>query len=167
MLVKEVETPWQVAFDEGRGVHHELRVDSLFDWSQSSDYRIKYFSGTATYSTQIKIGKLPRDRQLYLDLGRVMVMAKVKVNGHDVGGVWTSPYRVNVTNVLHKGLNTIEVEVVNNWRNRLIGEKGAVPEGERYTFHTSSALNADSDLQASGLLGPVVIEAYDYRLISD
>lgn len=167
MLVKEVETPWQVAFDEGRGVHHELRADSLFDWSQSSDYRIKYFSGTATYSTQIKIGKLPRDRQLYLDLGRVMVMAKVKVNGHDVGGVWTSPYRVNVTNVLHKGLNTIDVEVVNNWRNRLIGEKGAVPEGERYTFHTSSALNADSDLQASGLLGPVVIEAYDYRLISD
>lgn len=165
-LVARVETPWQIAFEEGRGGSANVKSDKLFDWSQSDDYKIKYFSGTATYTTQVKLGKLPQDKQLYMDLGSVMVMAKVRVNGQYVGGAWTAPYRVNVTKALHKGLNTIEVEVVNNWRNRLIGEKGAVPESERFTFHTSSSLKADSNLQASGLIGPVVIEAYDYRLLN-
>ncbi|MBQ8047791.1 MAG: glycoside hydrolase family 2 [Prevotella sp.] len=166
-LVATIDTPWTVDFQKEHGGPEEvLHTDSLFDWTQSSDHRIRYFSGTATYTTSVKVGRMPKNRQVYIDLGKVMVMAKVKVNGCYVGGAWTSPYRVNVTGVLHKGNNKIEVEVVNCWRNRLIGEKGEVPDNERYTFHTTSFLNKDSDLQPSGLIGPVVIEAYDYLPIS-
>ena len=92
-----------------------------------------------------------------------MVMAKVKVNGSYVGGVWTAPYRLNISSALRKGKNTVEVEVVNCWRNRLIGEK-LLPEADRFTFQTATYLNKDSELQPSGLLGPVVVEAYDYLL---
>ena len=91
-----------------------------------------------------------------------MVMAKVKVNGEYAGGVWTAPYRLNITKFLKKGTNTVEIEVVNCWRNRLIGEKEAVPEAERFTFQTSTYLNKDSELQPSGLLGPVEIQTYNY-----
>ena len=83
-----------------------------------------------------------------------MVMAKVKVNGQYAGGVWTAPYRLDVTKWVKKGKNTLEVEVVNNWRNKLI-EQEALPKAERVTWHPYTYLNKDSELQESGLLGPV------------
>ena len=63
-----------------------------------------------------------------------------------------------------KGLNELEIEVVNCWRNRLIGEK-KLPENERFTFQTSSYLNENSELQSSGLMGPVQILSYPYLII--
>ena len=59
--------------------------------------------------------------------------------------------------VLRAGENEIRVEVVNNWRNRLIGD-ARLPEAERKTYATVNPYNADSELQVSGLLGPVRLE---------
>ena len=39
--------------------------------------------------------------------------------GQYAGGVWTSPYSLNITPYVKPGKNTIEVEVINNWKNRL------------------------------------------------
>ena len=107
--------------------------------------------------------KLP-ETPLYIDLGKVMVMARVRINGQEVGGVWTSPYRLNISQAVRKGLNELEIEVVNCWRNRLIGEK-KLPDNERFTFQTSSYLNENSELQSSGLMGPVQILSYPYLII--
>lgn len=146
--------PWKVSFDAAKGgPKTEQTFQKLIDWTSSADPTVKYYSGSATYTTTIKLKKLPQG-EVYLDLGKVMVMAKVKVNGTEVGGVWTPPYRVNVTSQLRKGKNTIEVEVVNNWRNKLI-EQEAKPESERTTWHTYTYLKATDELQSSGLLGPV------------
>lgn len=162
-IVSRIETPWTVTFQSGRGGPSEpVSFEQLTDWIQHADNRIKYFSGTATYTNTFKMSKLPT-APVYIDLGKVMVMAKVKVNGSYVGGVWTAPYRLNISSALRKGKNTVEVEVVNCWRNRLIGEK-LLPEADRFTFQTATYLNKDSELQPSGLLGPVVVEAYDYLL---
>ena len=159
-----IETPWTVSFEAGRGgPSAPVTFDTLTDWKNHQDPHIKYFSGTATYTNTFKVGKLP-EQPVYLDLGKVMVMAKVKINGTYVGGVWTAPYRLNITNALKKGKNSIEVEVVNCWRNRLIGEKN-LPENERFTFQTATYLNKDSELQSAGLLGPVKIESYNYTMI--
>ncbi len=165
VLVAEVAGPWKVAFQEGRGgPESPVTFDKLSDWTQSTDPHIKYFSGTAVYSSSFKLKKLPT-KPVYIDLGKVMVMAKVKVNGEYAGGVWTAPYRLNITDFLKKGDNTVEVEVVNCWRNRLIGEKKVIPESERFTFQTSTYLDAKSELQSSGLLGPVRILSIDYNLL--
>ena len=162
-IVSRIETPWTVTFQSGRGGPSEpVSFEQLTDWIQHADNRIKYFSGTATYTNTFKVSKLPT-APVYIDLGKVMVMAKVKVNGSYVGGVWTAPYRLNISSALRKGKNTVEVEVVNCWRNRLIGEK-LLPEADRFTFQTATYLNKDSELQPSGLLGPVVVETYDYLL---
>lgn len=161
-VLATIDTPWTVAFQEKKGgPEAPVTFDTLYDWTTSDDLRIKYFSGDATYTNSFKLKKLPQG-EVYVDLGKVMVMAKVKVNGEYAGGVWTAPYRLNITNLLRKGVNTIEVEVVNCWRNRVIGEKEAIPANERFTFQTATYLNKDSELQPSGLLGPVELQIYDY-----
>ncbi|MDR3267847.1 MAG: glycoside hydrolase family 2, partial [Tannerella sp.] len=157
-----VTTPWQVEFEKGkRGPDEPVLFTDLQDWATSTDERIRHFSGTASYRTTFALEELPEKQLYYIDLGNVMVMAKVTVNGQPVGGVWTTPYRVNVTGALKKGENTLEVTVVNNWKNRLIGDQ-QLPEAERKTWVNANPWQADSPLQPSGLLGPVEILAFPF-----
>lgn len=161
-VLATVSSPWQVDFEKGkRGPEEAVTFPALQDWTESTDPSIRYFSGKAIYTNRITLDKLPQ-KALYLDLGKVMVMAKVKINGQYVGGVWTTPYRLSVGDFLRKGENLIEVEVVNNWRNRLIGD-ASLPEKERGTWTNVNPWNADSPLQSSGLIGPVEIQAYSYE----
>jgi hypothetical protein len=164
-VVYTINTPWQVAFEEGkRGPETPVVFNQLADWKDLADERIRYFSGEAVYTTSFTLDRLP-SKELYIDLGNVMVMAKVKINGQDVGGVWTYPYRLNITDYLQEGENTLEVTVVNNWQNRLIGDQ-QLSENERPTWTPVNPWKADSPLQSSGLLGPVEIQAYDYEVIA-
>jgi hypothetical protein len=157
--IATVSTPWEVSFEPGkRGPEETVTFNKLEDWSRSSDERIRYFSGRAFYKTKFHLESVPQ-KQLYIDLGKVMVMAKVKINGTYAGGVWTSPYRVRITELLKAGENTVEVEVVNNWMNRLIGDR-QLPEKDRPTWVNVNPWKAGSPLQPSGLLGPVEILAY-------
>ncbi|MBQ9889049.1 MAG: glycoside hydrolase family 2 [Bacteroidales bacterium] len=157
VVLAELGGPWTVRFQSGmRGPSSPQIFETLADWSQSEDESIRYYSGTATYTASISLSEVPRE-PVWLDLGKVMVMARVFVNGENAGGVWTSPYRVPVGKLLRTGENEIRVEVVNNWRNRLIGD-ARLPEAERKTYATVNPYNADSGLQASGLLGPVRLE---------
>ena len=92
-------------------------------------------------------------------------MAKVKLNGHNIGGVWTPPYKLNISKYLKKGKNTLEIAAVNNWFNRLIRDK-SLPESERITWQTFSYSTAETPLQTSGLLGPVEIYTCNYDLLA-
>jgi hypothetical protein len=158
-LVTAVSAPWEVSFEAGkRGPEETITLNKLEDWSRSQDERIRHFSGEAFYKTKFNMASLPK-KQVYIDLGKVMVMAKVKINGEYAGGVWTNPYRLNITKLLKEGENTLEVEVVNNWMNRLIGDQ-QLPEKDRPTWINVNPWKADSPLQSSGLLGPVEIQAY-------
>jgi hypothetical protein len=105
---------------------------------------------------------LPKGQRLYLDLGQVGVIARIKLNGKDLGIAWTTPYRLNITNAVRQGPNTLEVDVVNLWTNRLIGDQ-LLPEDKRYTHATWNpytpanwtAWTKNAKPQPSGLLGPV------------
>jgi hypothetical protein len=68
------------------------------------------------------VGEVP-EGGLHLDLGNVSVMAKVKINGQYARGVWAMPYRVNVSPFVKPGKNEIEIEVVNTWVTRIIGDR--------------------------------------------
>ena len=156
-----LEGEWEVSF--GKGYHapqHPVTFPTLTDWRESQDPDIKYYSGTAVYTKNFRVEK-PSGKQIYLDLGNVAVMAKVYVNGKYAGGVWTAPYRVNITPLLQEGDNSLRIEVVNTWVNRLIGDQ-KLPEEERLTWTLFSPWNAESELQPSGLLGPVTLKAYGY-----
>jgi len=102
-------------------------------------------------------------------------MARVKLNGKDLGVVWCAPWRVEVGDALKVGENQLEIEVANSWPNRMIGDKqpadanarevqappgflgGQKIKTGRYTYCTYNHFNADAPLLPSGLLGPVTI----------
>jgi len=118
---------WNIEFEASRRGPQAITVDSLFDWSQHPDKNMANYSGKAVYTTEFDLAEVPQT-ETYVDLGKVMVMAKVKVNGQYAGGVWTYPYRVDITPLLQAGKNTLEVEVVSTWRNRLIGDAALAPD---------------------------------------
>ena len=47
----------------------------------------------------------------------------------------------------------------------MIGEL-SMPEKERFTYHSASVVKADSELQSSGLIGPVQIVSYSYEMVN-
>jgi hypothetical protein len=121
----EVTGPWHVAFPPRLGVPPQEDFDWLISWPDSRDVNIKYFSGTATYTHKITVpmDSLTYPRRVFLDLGRVQVLAQVLLNGKDLGIVWTFPYRVDITDAAHGGDNDLEIRVTNLWPNRLIGDE--------------------------------------------
>jgi hypothetical protein len=147
--------PWDVTF-AGLNAPQPVKLNSLQDWITSEDKLLCYFSGTANYKTTFKLSQKP-DQPVTIDLGKVMVMAKVKINGKYIGGVWTPPYRLDITPAIKEGANTLEVEVVNNWMNRLIGDLN-LPENNRSTWTIINPWTKETPLQSSGLLGPVTLQ---------
>lgn len=115
--------PWQVGFAPVVGAPAKATFPELRSWSENADPNIKYFSGTATYSKELRLDP-PRPGQRYiLDLGTVHEMAAIKVNGRAMGVVWYPPFRIDVTSALKAGENKLEIQVTNTWANRLIGDE--------------------------------------------
>lgn len=148
---------WNVTFkDSIRGPKQTQSFDQLIDISTHPDESIRYYSGTIVYDKQITIDQLPAGN-IYLNLQDIGVTAKVTVNGQYAGGVWTPPYRLDISAWLHKGNNQISVEVTTTWQNRLIGDS-RLPEQERTTWTACNGWSEKDPLQKSGLIGPVTLE---------
>ncbi len=129
----------------------------LTDWAKSDNENIKYYSGTAVYTATFNCEKLDESAEYFINLGKVGVMATVKLNGKEVGGVWMAPYRLKVTGILQSGENQLEIEVVNLWRNRLIKDK-MLPDSEKYTWTLVEDIAVGEEPSPAGLLAPVAIE---------
>ena len=184
LSAKEITGPWEVSFPPKWGAPEHVTLDRLISWSDHADPGVKHFSGTAAYTKTFDVvpDLAGADRRFYLDLGKVAVMAQVKLNGKDLGILWKPPFRVDVTEALKPGANRLEVNVVNLWINRQIGDE-QLPEDSnrnangtlkswpswldqgqpsptgRFTFTSWRLWKKDSRLVESGLIGPVTIQA--------
>jgi hypothetical protein len=150
----DISTGWTVVFATD-SVHRGLEnipFAELKSWPENKNPQIKYYSGTATYSKKFNYNS-PGSR-IFVEFENVADMAKVRINGQYAGGCWTVPYRVNITGLLVDGENTIEVEVVNKWGNRLIGDS-FLPFEQRKVHSYSTKWRSNMPLQESGLIGTV------------
>lgn len=172
--------PWEVSFDAQWGAPAKLIFERLQDWTQRPEEGVRYYSGMATYR---KTFDAPQGMagELYLELGEVRNVAQVRLNGKDLGVVWTAPWRVAVGDALRAKGNQLEIDVVNLWPNRLIGD-GFLPKDQRRTrtnvrlydtplprdvelYHSDPEAamrrktGASPKLLESGLLGPVRLMA--------
>ena len=148
--------PWTVRFQENRGAPSQALFQRLKSLSESDDNGIRYFSGTATYTCSFKWDSATPADALYLDLGEVYNMARVTLNGTDLGLVWKQPFVLPIGNALRNGDNELSIQVTDTWQNRLIGD--AQPDVKSpLTYTAVKFYNAADTLYPAGLVGPVKI----------
>ncbi|WP_068072378.1 glycosyl hydrolase [Novosphingobium lentum] len=156
-IVQTLSAPWTVAFQPGRGAPAQVAMPVLQPLDTSSDPGVRYFSGTATYSSSFTLAKLPpAGAPLWIDLGAIGDVAQVSVNGQPAGTTWFAPYRLDIARLAKPGRNTITVSVANLWVNRLIGD--AQPGAKPITFTALPTYRPDAPLRRSGLIGPVTLQ---------
>ena len=153
-----IEGVWNVSFQAGRGAPAQIVLNELTSWSENTTAGVKYFSGTGSYTKTIQASAdwFKEGTQLWLDLGNVKNLAEVLMNGKSLGIVWKTPFRVDVTEALKQGENTLEVRITNLWVNRLIGDQQP-GNLKKITYTTMAFYQANSPLLPSGLMGPVKI----------
>jgi hypothetical protein len=156
--IATLEGSWNVSFDTTMGGPANLVFETLADWSQHADPAVRHFSGIATYRRSFDLPDVPRgdDSRILLDLGTVHSMARVRLNGRDLGVVWCAPWSVDLTAAVQDRDNQLEIDVANLWPNRLIGD-AALPPPQRRSWTTWNPYQPTDPLLPSGLLGPVVL----------
>jgi hypothetical protein len=127
-----VSGPWAVHFTSGWGAPERVTFLELRSWAEHDDPGIRYFSGTAIYRGELVVtpAMLATGITPILDLGQVEVIARVRINGHDLGILWKAPFLADASGVLKTGRNLLEIEVTNLWPNRLIGDEQLPPDAE-------------------------------------
>ncbi|MGN6555362.1 MAG: glycosylhydrolase-like jelly roll fold domain-containing protein [Verrucomicrobiota bacterium] len=183
--IGELTGAWAVSFDPKWGGPERTSFERLDDWSKRPEPGIRFYSGAAVYTKMFDLPAAGAEKgRLFLDLGVVREIAAVRLNGKDLGVVWTAPWRVDISSAVKPRGNHLEIEVVNVWANRLIGDEQEPADCEwnqgdhgnggplkafpdwfikgqprpapgRYTFTTWNYFTKDSQLVPSGLIGPV------------
>ncbi|MEI3868693.1 glycosyl hydrolase [Microbacterium sp. CCNWLW134] len=111
------------------------------------------FSGVGTYETRFTLSDADLEGSVSIDFETVHDIAEVLVGGASAGVVWTAPWRLDLTDLVHEGENVLTVRVATGWRNRLIAEAKA-PTGEVYAPMTA-VFTADASPRHAGLAGQV------------
>jgi hypothetical protein len=174
--------PWTVVLDSPVDTQQTLTLPEPINLADHPTPSVKYFSGTATYSKKFEV--LDLKSQIHLDLGKVHDLARVTLNGKDLGVLWQPPFTLDISPALKTGENLLEIAVTNTWHNRLVGDeqfpadfewgedrgdKGhamkaypdwfiknqARPEQGRKCFVVWYYHRKDTPLLSAGLLGPV------------
>ena len=104
------------------------------DWTEQG--ALKFYSGSIRYSKDVMIDD--PGAGVELDLGEVDATCEVSVNGGSPIVLIGSPYRADISEYVHAGLNRIEVLVYSTLSNHY----GTIPSPYRGTPH-------------AGLIGPV------------
>jgi hypothetical protein len=186
----EIRGPWEVEFDTVWGGPGKVQFQDLDDWSRRAEGIVKFFSGIAIYRKTFDLpanvsATLPSAEGewsgIWLDLGEVKNLGSVRLNGRNLGVLWTPPWVVDVSSAIRSKGNVLEIAVANLWRNRLVGDErlpqdaefaegGGIlrwpewlvkgtprPTSGRYSFATWRHFTKDTPLLPSGLIGPVRI----------
>lgn len=157
-MIKPLDQNWEVEFkNTDLDIDKTVDMPDLVDWTRLESEELKYFSGTATYKTNFVLDELPSAKQVFMDIGKANVMASITLNGNLVGSLWTAPWKIDVTDHLKKGENQLEIEVTNLWVNQLIKDSQRDKDAKKTWTLQPNRYTNESELQASGLVGPVLL----------
>lgn len=147
--------PWTVRFGQDRRSSAK-NWSALRSWTTSADPAVRFFSGTASYTSAFTLAAPPSPgTTVLLDLSTVADLASIRINGKSAGTVWTRPYRLDVGQMLRRGRNTISIDVANTWHNRIVGIKNGQPADDFFTTASTDLITAKTPLLPAGLIGPV------------
>jgi len=155
--VFDIKGPWSVNFDPAWGGPGAVEFTELVDWTKHPEDGIRIYSGKATYVKSFTLTEAQVAGKTSLDLGELNSLAEVRLNGKPLGILWTKPYRVALGAAAKAGANSLEIDIVNLWPNRLIGDGPLPPEKRLTRTNIDKYYKGKHKLLPSGLLGPVRI----------
>ncbi len=155
----DISSDWTVSFNPKWGGPESIQVEKLASWTESEDEGVKYYSGKATYTKDIVVSdeQITSNTEAFIVFEDIQEMARVFVNGHDCGIVWTPPYKARITPHLKTGKNQLRIEVINNWNNRIVGDLRNPDESAYTSTNAVIRFNKDQALLESGLIGKAEI----------
>ena len=110
------------------------------DWSEGSI--LENYSGGAWYRKRVLLTEEQAGSEVIIDLGKVVATAEIHINDSLAGILVTAPWKIDVSKLIRKGENKIEILVYNTLANHYL----TIP-----TKYRGNSLQ-------SGLLGPVKME---------
>lgn len=159
--VKTLTGPWDVRFTYGYGFDAIQKFDSLVDWRNHSNKALSSYSGLASYKLAFNVSKdfISANKSYSIDLGKVGEVARVYLNGVEVGTSVFPPHILKLENVFREGENNIVIEVANTWLNQYIADQKRAPENKylNSNVNKNDFLKAGNQPLPSGLMGPVKI----------
>ena len=160
-IAQDLSHSWEVMFDTTMGGPQKVFFEDLSNWIDRPEEGIKYYSGTATYRKSFNLSfKKGNGERIYLDLGDVKHVSSVRFNNKDLGVLWCTPWRIDITDYVKETGNFVEIDVLTLWANRVIGD-WKLPKEQRFTrthdVFRFDMLRASTPLTDAGLLGPVSI----------
>ena len=160
---------WSVAFTAGGPTLPAAQeLKDLKSWTDLDGDAFKAFSGTATY--KVSFAKPAGQAAAFkLALGQVAESARVKLNGRELGVLFTAPFEVTIPADQLSAQNTLEIAVTNLGANRIADLDRKDPSWKKF-YNTNMpariAANRGADgnfsaakwtPRASGLIGPVTL----------
>ncbi|WP_206109207.1 glycosylhydrolase-like jelly roll fold domain-containing protein [Paenibacillus sp. HB172176] len=112
---KDLSAGWRVVEGPWTG---ELKA--LASWTEWAG--LEHFSGTVVYETSFEWSPAAEWTSIKLDLGIVHELARVWVNGREVGVQMWSPYMFAIGQELQQGMNVLRVAVTNSLTNQYDGK---------------------------------------------
>ena len=112
---------WKLRFVESAPVRLKktYMMDTPCSWTALGDNLLCETMATGVYSTTFTVEATDTDSRIILDLGDVRETARVRINGDSVATLFAVPYRLDITDFVHRGKNKLEVEVTNLGANRI------------------------------------------------
>lgn len=155
----DLTTNWEITFDPDMGAPASYNLDQLASWTEVDEEGIQFYSGKAIYNKDFIIAddELSEGTEAYVMFDEIQEMARVFVNGNDCGIVWLPPYQAHITPYLKAGTNSISVEVINTWNNRIVGDMRNPDEKPFTKTNAKARFSENSKLLPSGILGEAKI----------
>lgn len=152
---KSLQREWRLTFDKGWDTPESIEINEIKSLTELKNDAVRHYSGTTTYAKTFILSEVGENT--IIDLGEVANIAELWCNGKKVGVKWAPPFVFDITNVVKKGANQLEIKVTNTWRNQLIFDNKR-PKEEKKTWTTNRPKNNETELENSGLIGPVVLK---------
>ena len=115
-----IDRGWSISFPKSEPpIEGTFSTDSLTQWCNLPDPNAKINFGTGRYTVQFNIDDPTIADEWLLDLGDVRESADIKVNGKEVGKVWSVPFTIAIGKYLQPGENILEIDVTNLQANRI------------------------------------------------
>ncbi|WP_437919947.1 glycosyl hydrolase [Sphingobacterium sp. LRF_L2] len=158
--IQQIDNPWTVVFKSMPTKQNQdftVQFKQLISWADHDDRSIRDFSGTAIYKNRFQIGRSEKNELLYLETDPIVGLATVRINGSPVGTLWTAPWRLDISDAVKEGDNSIEIEVVNTWKNSLIAQSKLPKEQQSLQIEINN-YTPESLYDKAGLTGSVSIK---------